>query len=90
MEREWPELLKSAPVFFVEKNGYNEDTYGAPGGADRIWEVTAAGLVGRYSINRYANETTAVESFKAEFKKYAERREVDWERWEIILLAPND
>jgi len=55
-----------------------------------MWEVTAAGLVGRYSINRYANETTAVESFKADFKKYAERIKVDWERWEIILLAPND
>ena len=90
MEREWPELLKSVPAFFVEKNGYNEDTYGAPGGAERIWEVTAAGQVGRYSINRYDSENRAVEVFRAEFKKHAERKAIDWERWEIILLAPND
>ena len=77
MECNWPELLKSAPVFFVEKNGHNEDTYGAPGGCERMWEVTAAGMVGRYSLNRYANESGAVKSFKAEFKKYADRREVD-------------
>lgn len=90
MESRWPELLKSAPAIFVEKNGCNEDTYGAEGGAERIWEVTSAGMTGRYSLPRRANEETAAEKFRKDFSQWAERKGIEWERWEVILLAPND
>jgi hypothetical protein len=90
VEHKWTELLKAAPVIFVEKNGENEETYGKASGWERMWEVTAAGMAGRYSLHHRADEYIAAEAFKKEFNKCAERKGIDWERWEIILLAPND
>jgi hypothetical protein len=86
MDDNYPQLLKDTPAFFVTREGYNEETYGE--NVEIIWEVTAAGYHGRYSVRGgLSRETYPPELLRREYAKQAIRKGIEWDRWPIVRLA---